>query len=94
MTDKERSFMVHALGLTRRGRKGSKFGRRWAYRNYFCAADCDVPTWDSLVERGLAHLIGVPRDEMKYRTYAVSPLGILEIGAAQYVPAHYLEPQE
>jgi len=85
ISEDERSAMVHALGLTRRGKKG-KFGRRWAYRNYFAAGESDALLWRGLEDRGLARQISKPGSLRPFHTFEVTYAGMKEIGALPYVP--------
>lgn len=94
LTDKERSVIIHALGLTPRGGR-RQFGCRWAYRNYFCAGEKDEAVWDKLVARGLAFKSGRPKSAgMPYSVYGVTRLGVELIGARNHVPHRFTSPKK
>ena len=91
MTDEQRSHIVHALGLTRRGGRG-RFGRRWAYRNYFAAGEADVPAWRDLEVNGFARQICKPGSLRPFHTFEVTVEGMAAAGVLDYVPASIREP--
>jgi hypothetical protein len=51
------ALLQHALGIQKRGEKWTA-----PHRNYFDAADKDVPDWEELVRLGLASKIGTHVD--------------------------------
>jgi len=85
LTTPEYRAMVHALGLTRRGGRG-RFGRRWAYRNYFAAGGKDVDLWRGLEGRGLARQICRPGSLRPFHTFEVTPEGMAAMDVMRYIP--------
>lgn len=90
LESRQYDHIVHALGLTRRGGKG-RFGRRWAYRNYFAAADRDVASWRDLEAKGLALQICKPGSLRPFHTFAVTLAGMKAAALTQYVPLEMIE---
>lgn len=88
LTIDQRAQMVHALGLTPR-RRGRKFGRRWAYRNYFYAGTVDVPIWRHLVELGFAKEVKQSSPRSMTISFCVTKEGVEAIGAEKYIPKHF-----
>lgn len=86
LNDREHECIVHALGLTRRCASRGKFGRRWAYRNYFAAGDQDVPIWRSLEKRGLARITHRRGSHRPFHTFAVTLQGVIAADLQKYVP--------
>lgn len=86
----EYEAILHALGLTPRGR-GGRCGRRWAYRNYFAAGEADVAMWRRLEERGFALQICAPGSLRPFHTYEVTPEGIAAADLSGYVPKSMAE---
>ena len=88
----EYNAMAHALGLTPRYSSRGRFGRRWAYRNYFSAGGEDIALWDGLVDRGLARRIG---ELVIYQSidivFEVTHKGMTVIDAMQYIPRSVLD---
>lgn len=82
LNESEQRAIRHALGLAKRG----KAHRRWAYRNYYAAADSATPLWRSLEARGYARYIAPPNDLHPYFTFVVTQAGIEAAGLAAYVP--------
>ena len=85
LTDDQYRFILHAFGLTPRGR-GGRCGRRWAYRNYFCAGGPDVKTGRSLAERGLAKE-HAPTKLVEYPTFLITERGAEAAGVRGYIPS-------
>lgn len=84
------SNIVHALGLTRRGGRG-RFGRRWAYRNYFAAGEADVQSWRDLEAKGLARQICKPGSLRPFHTFEVTPEGMAASDVLKYIPAEIMD---
>ena len=85
ISNREKELIIHALGLTPKKGK-SKFGRRWAYRNYFCAGIVDEPIWKELVAKGFARERTQGKRLTEYRVFYVTPDGAKEAGAYNYIP--------
>ena len=90
LADEEYTMMVHALGLTRKGGRG-RFGRRWAYRNYYAASQGDAEVWRKLMKRGLAKSACEPKPLRPFHTFAVTQKGMAAADVLAYVPKEILE---
>lgn len=67
ITDEQLDNMLHALGKSHTSKR-SEMG----WRNHFNAAECDKPSWDDLVSKGLADRHG--------NNYRVSDFGLKILG--------------
>lgn len=85
MTEDQRSHIIYALGLTRRGGRG-KLGRRWACRNFYAAGEGAESVWRDLEASGFAREILGPSTLFPHTIFAVTRAGMIAAGVLAYVP--------
>ena len=90
MTEEQKSLVLHALGLTQ---KGKRKGGRWSHRNYFCAGEKDNVEWESLVKQGYAILRNNPSDVFSFYTYSVTKSGMVAAGVLHRVKSEDFPPE-
>ena len=89
LEDDEYTMIIHALGLTRRGGRG-RFGKRWAYRNFYAASDTDAEIWMKLVKREFAKLIQNPGTQRPFHMFAVTRDGMVAADVLRYISKEIL----
>lgn len=81
-TKHERELLDHAVGERKTTKNRKAKNLKDCFRNYFAASpdsDDDI-LWQGLVAKGLAVLVGKPREWLPHNTYSVTEAGFKELG--------------